>query len=275
MKTFFLTPPGRRLIASLIAIACATQVHAQVVNLSHNNTFAQISLNTQNGMFNWMVDGQPQLFQQWFWYRVGPGGPEQSIDTIGAPLFFSPTPRDLTATYFAPGFNITVDYHLTGGLPGSGVADMAETITINNTGLNPLPMHFFQYSDFDLGTSPGGDTVELFPIAGKYFLARQSQGPVAFSETVTTPGADHGEAALVPLTLTKLNNGGPDILNDFNGPLFGNVTWAFQWDFLINPGDSKIISKDKRLEINAIPEPATGLLLMIGLGAVALRRRSA
>jgi hypothetical protein len=261
-------------VGVFIAAACTVvSIQAQVVNLNHNNTFAQVSLNTQAGMFNWTVDGQPQLFQQWFWYRVGSGGPEQSIDTIGAPVFSTPTARDLTATYFAPGFNISIDYHLTGGLLGSGVADVAETITINNTGPNPLPMHFFQYSDFDLGTTPGGDTVELFPILGKYFVARQTQLGISFSETVTTPGADHGEAAAVPLTLNKLNNPVPDTLADINGPFSGNVTWAFQWDLLIAPGDSKIISKDKRLEINLVPEPATGSLVILGLGALALRRR--
>ena len=38
--------------------------------------------------------------------------------------------------------------------------DIAETITITNNTAAAIPLHFFQYSNFDIG-GPGGDTVQL------------------------------------------------------------------------------------------------------------------
>jgi len=70
-----------------------------------------------------------------------------------------------------------------------------------------------------------------------------------------------------------LNDGGPTTLADNPGVGPGDATWAFQWDFLLNPGQTFQVSKDKR--IGAVPEPASLLLLGSGLlgGLKAVRRR--
>ncbi len=70
---------------TLMLLAGTLGVQAQIQTLTDNNSVAQINPNSQSGMFNWSVDGQNQLNQQWFWYRIG-NTPEQSIDTISAPL---------------------------------------------------------------------------------------------------------------------------------------------------------------------------------------------
>jgi hypothetical protein len=99
---------------------------------------------------------------------------------------------------------------------------------------------------------------------GKFNQAIQEIPEFALTETVSAPGADHGEVGSFPATLNKLNNGVADNLNDNAGPLAPtNGTWALQWDFLGMTG-SKIISKDITLQA-AIPEPYTWSLIAVGL----------
>lgn len=263
---------------ALAVLAAAPQARAQIVNLTDGNSVAQINVGSQAGMFNWSVSGLSQLTQQWFWYRLGSTGPQASIDTVSAPTVVLTGTRGLTTTYANNNFSISIDYLLTGGTmvaPGQTAnSDIGETIRIINTSQTVLPFHFFQYSDFDLG-GPGGDTVQLGKnLFGLYNEAYQTDGAgAALTETVTTPGANRGEAAFFNATLVALNTVPGYILDNNAGPVGpGDVTWALQWDFNLNPGASFIISKDKFLSV-LIPEPS--VLALVGLGVVSLllRRR--
>lgn len=264
-------------VAALIfSLPVRNVVDAQVVVLSDQNSTASINLGSQAGMNNWTVDGLNQLNQQWFWFGVG-NNPEASIDTIGAPVFSVVGGRFLTTLYTAADFSIQIDYLLTGGSLGSGVSDIGESIRIRNLTAAPLSFHFFQYSDFDLG-GPGNDVIQLGKnLQGKFNEAAQTDGLVGLTETVVTPGANHGEAGVWNLTLAKLSDGVASVLNDNLNPVGpGNVTWAFQWDFTLAPNGSFLISKDKYIQIQNVPEPTSSLLFVLFGGLVAKRfyRRS-
>src|SRR6266566_3917483 len=182
-----------------IALALCSQIpQAQAIeNLVNNNSTAQIDPNSQSGMFNWFVDGQNQLTQQWFWYRIGALGGESSINTISAPVITRPDAKTAYITYTGNGFSVEVDYVLTGLTAGSGQADIRESIRVHNSLDSTLAFHFFQYSDFDLGSTTGNDIVQLGKDnGGKFNEALQTDGTQFLSETGVTPGADHGEAAL-------------------------------------------------------------------------------
>jgi hypothetical protein len=263
-------------VGSALALCSASQ--AQIQTLVDANSFSDINPNNQQGMFDWFVDGQNQLFQQWFWYRVGLN-PEQSIDTISAPLISRPDAKTADITYNNGAFSVAIDYSLTGGSAGSGKATMLESIKIHNFTGSPLDFHFFQYSDFNLLNNPNGDTVALgTDLSGKFNEALQTKGPLIspiLTETDITPGANHGETAFVGQTLAKLNNALPDNLNDNAGPTGpGNVTWAFQWDYSgpdsIAPGGDELISKTLLIQV---PEPSALALISIGAAALALHQR--
>jgi hypothetical protein len=84
---------------------------------------------------------------------------------------------------------------------GSGQSSLQETISIHNAAATTLNLHFFQYSDFDLAGTAGGDTVTLYRDAFNLFhQAVQSDGSV-MSVTTVSASANHGEANFYPTTL--------------------------------------------------------------------------
>ena len=268
----------RRLLTGafgVVLLCGAPFTQGQIVPLVDKNSSAQINAGTSSGMFNWTVDGVNQLVQQWFWFRVGAVGGESPINALGPASILTPNARTAYITYANAAVSVEVDYLLTGFAVGSRNSDISETIRISNRTAAPLDFHFFQYSDFDLAGTPGSDTVQLGQdIYGKYNEAAVTKVGSSVSETVVSPGANHGEAAIFNSTLVKLNDANPTTLNDNVGPVGpGDATWAFEWDFTIAPGASLGISKDKYLHWNPVPEPSTVALLVGGLIAARLYRR--
>jgi hypothetical protein len=141
---------------------------------------------------------------------------------------------------------------------------MGEQISIFNLTPSPLEFHFFQYADFDLSAA---DTA-IFTNSN---TVDQTGGGLRLSETVVTPVPSHREAALFPVTLNKLNDGLPTTLSDNAGAGPGDVTWAYQWDAVIPPSGTFLISKDKHISL--VPEPAAASLLCVAAGLLVARRR--
>jgi len=267
----------KMILAGVLLLVGAVQAGAEVVKLTTDNSIVRIDPTSQAGMYYWGILNAPstyqnQLVQQWFWYRVGTDA-ERSIDTISTPVISGLTDRTVTTTYHdsAGRFDLSITYSLAGGLSDSGTADIGEQISIHNISGTPLDFHFYQYSDFCIGGTPENDTIVL-SING--FTQRINQADQfdgsCIVEVVNTPNANHGEAAVVPATITKLNDSSADILDDTKTSAFGDVAWALQWDFNIPTGSTQNISKDKLLQI---PEPGAMSLLAIGGLALIVHRR--
>lgn len=257
-------------IAGLAAIIGLTGVAvANAFTLTSGNTVVTYDPDTQAGMSSWTVDGVNQLAKQWFWYRVGATGGESALNTLshttttgtfgGAAL--------VESVFTSPGnFSITIDYTIKGGTVGSKKSDIAEVISIENLSGSALPIHFFQYSDFDLGGTANNDSGWM----ANPNTIDQSDLSTALSETVATPGANEYQVGIGTAAglMASLNDALPTTLSDT--PLVGiankigptNVAWAFQWDFNIAGNDSALISKDKQIT----PTPDVGSTLAL-LGA--------
>jgi hypothetical protein len=251
------------LLVSFVAVLLgliSTTCFADII-LTDINSTVLIDPASQAGMYSWVVDGKSYLVKQWFWLRIGDAGPEHSLDTLSPPVVSQFDAADCKIVYNnQQGLEVTLKYGLTGGEPESGFSDVSEIIKFTNKGTATLNLHFFQYANFKL--SDGNDKVKFLNNA----QVLQTAEGVGLSETVVTGFPQHHEAANVPTTLVRLNDGDPTTLNDNGGPVTGDVNWAFQWDFSVLPGDSFIISKDKNINV---PEPATLVLLVMGIGCMA------
>ena len=271
MKTFHFAG------AFAAGVVLASGALGAVATLQDGNSLVNFDTNdpsTRTGMTRWQVDGVDQLWNQWFWYRVGNSGPESRFNSTNltetasgtSDSDFNGTQDTFFVRYQGAQFSAQMRFTLQGGSNGSNRSDVAEQIRITNTGNTPLEYHFFQYCDFDLNGTINDTSVT---ITGNN-TADQQDGLFHTTETVVTPQPTHHEVGIFAGTINDLDDGGATTLNDSSalGPAAADYTWAFEWDFIINPGDSYLISKDKSI----VPGPgAFGLLGLAGL--TALRRR--
>ena len=282
-------------LAALLVLSGTPYLSATTVTLNDGNSSAQITLDASAGQFDWTVDSASQLFQQWFWYRVGDTGPEAGIDTLGLDIhkLIDRGPAGDEKVIARYGFGnagtdlaIELTFVLTGGTAGSGASDILETIELfNKSDSAPLSVDFFEYVDLNLGGTPVDMTVQI--VGGN--TAVQTDTNLLVSETSDVPLPDRWEAGVYPNTLNKLTDGDADDLNMNAGPLvLANLTWAFQWELLIpaagnsadpDTWDSIIVSKNKVINFDTtpggdpIPVPAAGLVGMTLLAALVGRRR--
>ncbi len=265
-----------RKFALILAAGCAIPAMAQSYTLEDFNSDAFFNL-TAGNQISWRVDGVSQLFNQRFFYRDSTMGDEVGVDTLALTghqatdtnTFDDPRVDTLATRYAAAnGLEFRISYTLRGGALGSGTSDLAETIRIQNNGLASVSLSFFQYVDFDLGGTAGGDLGEI--LGGDSVFQQDTFGNFTVNETVVAPAPTHYQIGQFPSIVNMFGDGLVSNLNDFGGPLGPtDITWAFQWDITLAPGGNFIISKDKLLYI-----PTPGAAALLGLsGLLAARRR--
>jgi hypothetical protein len=267
-------------VASLAVVASFfTPSQSQAVvgySLTDGGSTALLDVGSAAGMYHWDLGfGGNQLNQQWFWYRIG-GGLAQPINAIGTPTVSVNGANWIDVTYTSssgPLFSLTVSYVLTGGGVGSGTALIKENITVlNQSGGTINNFNLFQYSDFNLLGTPGGDSVSINASLDSVI---QTEGSAGIGEVITDPFANRAEAALVNNTLNNLNTvAGYDLNNNLAaGP--GDVAWSFQWIADIDNNQELAIVKDKGVRITVIPEPSVLALVALSLGLAGTLRRKA
>jgi hypothetical protein len=246
---------------------------AQAASVADLNATANFNFANPMLQSSFTVDGFNQLSGASVYFRVG-NGAEASVATLGVPTLSTyDGTRGIIAQYTGGSFTLQVDYHLTGQSALSGSAILTETIRVHNTTAAALDFHLFSFNDFDLNSTPSGDTAQLVGFGGSYFLASQLDGSSAWAQTVFTPGASRGEVDSSGSLLAKLNNGVADNLNNTTSAGPGDVAWALQWDLNIAPGSIVAVSKTVSIQVQGIPEPSAYAFFGIGLAGLALLRR--
>lgn len=218
-----------------------------------------------NGLLqDWLTDGTDHLFNQDYYYRIG-NNPEAPIWSAGPALVTQLGPNMVNVSYTAPLFRMDITYTLIGGAPGSGTSDIGEIVRVQSLATFAMDFHLFEYDDFDLNGTAGGDSAEVVNTS----TIRQWEG-LTTAMVGSVPPFDRWEIDSWPNILQKLNDGVADNLSNStspNGP--ADLAFAMQWNRSINAGGTFLMSKNKRIEV--VPEPAS--LAALGLGALALIRR--
>jgi hypothetical protein len=113
----------------------------------------------------------------------------------------------------------------------------------------------------------------MTPASGTNTATAVDSSGLALYEAVFTPGASAVEAAEFGTTLPRLEDGDPIAL-DGSLEAEGDVTWTAEWFSRLAPGGSLSLVVGQRIEVAAVPEVGSGLLLGSALAGLAWRRRA-
>jgi hypothetical protein len=207
----------------------AKPVEATIHTLTSGNSTVTIDPNTSNGVYAWVVDGVPQLAQQWYWLRVG-SGPEVPLSSLSLIVESGGSAYQRLDYSGAVGgviLQIALTYSLVGGSPGSRQSQIFEQMTINAPlERSDVVLHVFRYTDLDLAGTSAGDRAEWL----QPDTIRQFKGQVS-AEGVAAPAPSHFGIGFFPSILSLLSDASPTTLADSPASLGpGNVTFAVQWD---------------------------------------------
>lgn len=256
----------RKILVLMAFAAVVPTLHAQnPFTLADGN--AVVNGDAASGLLtNWFTDGVDDLFNQDYYFRVG-NTAEAPIWTTGPGAITTFAPNMVNVKFTTALFSMDITYTLIGGALGSGTSDIGEIVRIQNRSNGVLDFHLFEYDDFDLNGTAGGDSA--FLVNGST-IQQQEGNTIAMVGSV--PPFDRWEIANWPTTLTKLNDGVADNLSNTGSPSGpGDLAFAMQWDRTIGVGGTFLMSKNKRIE--TVPEPATMAALGLGVAALLRRRR--
>jgi large repetitive protein len=268
-------PPFLGAVA-FVASLSASMSYAAVYNQTHKNS--SLVVDDTSGATAWFVDGVDHLAYQTYFYRLGPAGSESSIQSLGAPVVNTyvnaASQSVLDLTFAHANFTVRTVSILQGMSLGTGKASWTESLTVQNTSAAPLDLHFFQYSDFDLGGVLGGQTLQFLPnnLNNQFYKVQQTSGSIVLNSTISTASfpVGHVEAGLFAATANSLNDANPTTLNDATSAGPGDVTYAYQWDMILAPNESLQISKLTTI----VPEPSSLSLAALAALALAVRKRA-
>jgi hypothetical protein len=264
-------------------LLAAAPAGAVPVTLQDGSAVVDVDPDSQDGVSGWAVNGIAHLRTQWFWLRVGDGGPETSIDALAETArVASDTNADgqddtlfLRLADPAQRFSLQLRWSLSGSPfapPSAGAAsDLALQLTLTNTSGGPLDITLFQYTDVDVFNSAVDDSAVWTGAGGPNTATVTDSTGLAEWESVWTPRPSAVDASLFDTVLASLLDGDPTALSGALAAA-GDVTVTAAWRAVLGAGGALLVSQDQQIRVAPIPEPSLLGLLAGGLAALCARR---
>jgi hypothetical protein len=252
------------------------------------NSANQVIFNdaSTSAVSQWLFNGQNQVSS--FDYFIQINGQRQSLGSLNyVGTLGGGAGQDFRLTRYTVG-DLTIDLRY-GNLTGTTLTStlpVTISVLLSPNASAPVSFSIFEYNDFDLDGTAGGDNMQVFN--GNDVV--QTGGNVLYRTSSTKDGSglpDYFAAdqfANVGALIAGTSNLPLDPLVSTNVAVAGDTEFAFQWDFTLdndittNPVNTATIAIIKQLSINtAIPEPATTALIgmsLAALGTVVLGRRN-
>ena len=265
----------------ILALGAAGRCDAATYTLSDGSS--QVSFDSGSGnLFSWSVDSQNQLNVQNFWYRLN-GGNNVALSTLGTPVvsYSVATPNQLSVTYAGPQVSVGVSYTLRGTSAGNGKANIDQIVSIQNVSGSLQNFNLFQFSDYNLMNTVGGDSAVMYAnFGGKLIGVDQYKGSTHFTvnSTTLTPPADIGEIDTTSLGgVLRVAGTGSDLTSATTTATGADVSWALEWIYgNMTPGQQDLVSLNNSITgVQPVPEPSVFALLMGGALACRLFRKRA
>jgi hypothetical protein len=261
-------------VVCTIAVVALTQFQGSALayTLTNGTSSADYDPAALGGMTSWVVGGADHLASQTFFVRTGADSRELGLYEIYQ-TSSQPAANQVVANFGVGGqYGITITYELQN--ISAVKAQIQESITLKNLSGSSLDLSFFQYNNFDLGANGGGDYGRILSNGTGLYSIAQSVEPGVSSiledgEVQVNPGSVMAQVAYFDTILSILTNGDIDNLNNSVGPEGpGNIEFAFQWNYTLDPLQETTISKLKTLDVTLIPEPTSAALALLGLGVL-------
>lgn len=256
--------------AALLGVPAARPALAANVVLNSGNSSVTIDPTSTAGVEDWTINGQNQLNQEWFWFRVGNQKGQSSLNSLGTPKV-TPIGGDMAELAYGPsdGLQITVTYSLSGGQSSSKTSDLTDSIQINNDSGQSEKIHFFEYANFNLGDSTTGQSVTITDANTATVDGNGFQ-----SQTVVSPTASDYDAMTYPKLLDDISSSSKSYTLSDTATSLGDGEWGYEWTLTLPMCGSTVITGDSLITgtTQVVPEPVSGPIAMLGLGGMFLSR---
>lgn len=245
-----------RVAQSLLVVATAaaplSAEQAPTVVLRDDHALIEAAASASTDVINWTTAGVEHVSQRWYWYRVGAGESDATINSLELQSqVLTDTDLDggddtLFLKYQDSGgtFGMSTRYTLSSGKAGFGVSVLNELVTVENTRDELLIFHIFGFSDPQLADTVLDTTTEL--VNGIQTV--RTDGAIILHITAITPAPNAVETNIELTILHALADIAPDSLDGIVGPPQPyDSSWAFQWTVDVGPRGAFQIGKVTRL----------------------------
>lgn len=221
--------------------------------------------------------GVDHLFQNFWWYSTGATGREFALGNL---VNIQNGTNSARVTYLedngpnGPGALLfDFEYSLHALNRETGVLQIGWKV--HNLSNQALAVNLFSYTDYDLGGTASGDS-GVFLNPGQFQI---SDAPVSAGLLASGTFLNGWEMAPFPVTRGKLTDGDLDFLTNATSPLGpADLTESFSWVGELAPngstnGSDQMVGSLVKYVTSPVPEPATVAGVLLGIAALAGRRR--